>query len=114
MEKKRKLRKANIKKGDMVVILAGKDKGKQGKVLNVDYKKARVTVERINLVRKSVRRSQMYPQGGIIDLEAPIDISNVKLICPKCNQRTKIMRKTIENGKRVRVCKKCNEIIDKV
>ncbi len=114
MKQQRKLRKTNIKKGDTVVILTGKDKGKQGRVLRVDYKKARVTVEGINLVRKTVRRSQQYPQGGIIDLEMPLDISNVMLICPKCNKRTKIIRKTIENGKRVRVCKKCNEIIDKV
>ncbi len=69
--------KANIKKGDVVVVLAGSDKGKKGKVLRVDRKAGRVTVEGVNVQKKTMRRSQERPQGGIMDVEGPIDISNV-------------------------------------
>ncbi len=69
--------KANIKKGDVVVVLAGSDKGKKGKVLRVDRKAGRVTVEGVNVQKKTMRRSQERPQGGIMDVEGPVDISNV-------------------------------------
>ncbi len=112
--RKFKLKKVNIKKGDGVVVLTGKDKGKQGKVLNIDYKTGRVLVEGVNVAKKAVRRSEQYPQGGIIDMELTIDISNIKLVCPKCNKPTKVTWKKLENGNRVRICKECNEIIDKI
>jgi len=110
---KRRIRKTGIKRGDTVYILTGKDKGKEGKVLEVIYKRGLVVVEKVNMVKKAVRPTQQMPQGGIIEIESPIHISNVKLICPKCNAKTRIKRKKI-NGKSVRVCVKCNEIIDKV
>ncbi len=110
---KRRITKTNIKKGDTVIVITGKEKGKQGKVLEIIYKKGQIVVERINMVKKAVRPNQQMQQGGIIEIEAPLNISNVNLVCPKCNQKTKVTRKEV-NGKRVRVCKKCNEIIDKV
>jgi large subunit ribosomal protein L24 len=110
----RKLKKCKIKKGDNVVVLLGKDKNKQGKVLNVDYKKGKVTVSGINLVKKTVRPSPQYPKGGIIEIEAPIDVSNVMVVCPKCNKRTRQTKKILPNGRKVRACNKCGEILDKV
>ncbi|MBN1897661.1 MAG: 50S ribosomal protein L24 [Spirochaetes bacterium] len=103
-----------IKKNDTVMILTGKAKGKQGKVLSVDYKNGRITVEGINLVKKAVRKSQQYPQGGIIDYEAPVNITNANILCPKCNKKTRIAKKILDNGNHVRICRRCNEIIDKV
>ena len=110
-----KLKKVQIKKGDTVKILTGKDKGKQGRVLQLDYQKNKITVERVNIVKKAIRPSQQNQKGGIIDLSLPVHISNVQLICPKCNKPTSVTRKII-NEKKLRVCKneKCNEIIDKV
>ena len=119
MKKKKKvfesLIKPNVKKGDTVKLLCGKDKGKQGRILSVDYARGRVTVEGANMVKKAVRPSQQNQKGGIIDMAQPVHISNVQLICPKCNQSTRVLRKTV-NNKRVRVCRneKCNEIMDKV
>lgn len=114
MKEIKKLKKAKIKKGDTVIVITGDDKGKQGKVLNVDYKTARVTVEGVNIVKKTLRRTQSNPQGGIIEIEAPIHISNVMIVCPNCNKQTRVKYKILENGKKVRVCKKCNNYIDKV
>ena len=110
---KRRIIKTDIRKGDLVSVITGKEKGKQGKVLEVIYKKGMVVVERVNMVKKAVRPNQEMQQGSIIEIEAPLNISNVNIICPKCNKKTKVSRKEI-NGKRVRVCKKCNEMIDKV
>jgi len=109
----RKLKKVQAKKGDTVKILAGKDKGKQGRILFIDYKNHKVTVEGVNMAKKAIRPNQQNPKGGIIDMALPIHISNIRLICPKCNNLTRITRKKV-NEKSVRVCKKCNEIIDKV
>ncbi len=108
-----KLKKVQIKKGDTVKLITGKDKAKQGRILLVDYKNHKVTVEGINMAKKTMRPSQQNPKGGIIDISLPVHISNVRLICSKCNKPAKIFRKKI-NDKGVRVCKKCNEIIDKV
>lgn len=110
-----KLKKPQIKKGDTVVALTGKDKGKKGRVLIVDYKNHKITVESINVAKKAIRPSQQNQKGGIIDISLPIHISNVRLICPKCNKPTKVTRKLV-NNKKVRICKndKCNEVIDKV
>ncbi len=108
------LKKAKVKKKDKVLILAGKDKGKIGVVLNVDLKKERVLVEGINYVKKHVRPNPAAGiQGGIEEIEAPIHISNVMVICPECGKPTRVGRKELKDGKRVRVCKKCNGIIDK-
>lgn len=103
--------KPSIRTGDRVAVLAGKDKGKQAKVLAVFPHKERVVVERVNLVKKATRPTQRNMKGGILEIEAPIHVSNVALVCPKCSQPTRIGRKR-EGGTRVRVCKKCGNDID--
>lgn len=110
-----KLTKARVKKGDTVKLLTGKDKGKQGRVLIVDYKSHKVTVEGVNIAKKAIRPSQQSQKGGIIDMAMPVHISNLKIVCPKCGQAVKVSKKIV-NNKSVRVCKnkKCNEILDKV
>jgi large subunit ribosomal protein L24 len=103
--------KLSIRTGDRVRVLAGKDKGKEAKVLAVYPHKERVVVERVNLIKKATRPTQKSPQGGILEIEAPIHVSNVAIVCPKCSQPTRIGRKR-EDGTRVRVCKKCGNDID--
>jgi large subunit ribosomal protein L24 len=110
-----KISKSQIKKGDTVKVLSGKDRGKQGRVLALDYKKNKATVEGVNMAKKAVRPTQENQKGGIVDVALAIHLSNIQLVCPKCNKPTKVGRKLV-NDKRVRICKnsKCNEIIDKV
>ena len=102
----------NIKKGDKVKVLAGKDKGKEGTILHSLPQKQRVVVEKVNIVKKALRPTQQNPQGGISSVEAPIHVSNVMLVCPSCKQSTRVSNKRDENGKKVRVCKKCGKDID--
>jgi large subunit ribosomal protein L24 len=103
--------KMSIRTGDKVRILAGKDKGKEAKILAVEPTRERVVVERVNMVKKATRPTQKNPKGGILEIEAPVHVSNVALICPKCSQPTRIGRKR-EGGALVRVCKKCGNDID--
>lgn len=103
----------HVKKGDTVIVIAGKDKGKKGRVLAAYPKKERVLVEGINLVKKHTRPSQTNPQGGIVTQEAPIHVSNVSLIDPKSGKPTRIGYKVLENGKKVRYAKKSGEVLDK-
>ncbi len=103
--------KMNIKKGDKVKVLAGKDRGAEGIVLAAKPEAQRVTVEKVNLVKKALRPTQANPEGGIATMEAPIHVSNVKLICPSCKEATRVSIKR-EEGKKVRVCKKCGADID--
>lgn len=103
--------KLHIKKGDTVIVLAGEDKGKTGKVLKVLIEKERALVEDINLVSKSAKPSAKNPQGGIIKMEAPIHISNLSLIDPKSGKATRIAIKRTDDGKKVRVAKKSGEEI---
>jgi len=107
------MKKFHVKKGDLVMVIAGKDKGKSGKVLRVIPKEERVVVERINLVKKHLRPNPTTGQGGIVEMEAPIHISNVMPICPSCNRPTRVGRKILESGIKVRVCKRCGESLDK-
>lgn len=104
----------NIKKNDTVKVIAGNYKGKIGKVLKVFPEKERVLVEGVNIVKKHVRKSSRYPQGGIIEMEAPIHVSNVMLICPKCGEATRVGHAKLvsADGKKgkMRVCKKCGEM----
>jgi large subunit ribosomal protein L24 len=104
--------KCHIKKDDKVKVLAGKDKGKIGKVLSLKRKNNRIVVEKINFVKKHARPSAQHKQGGIIESEAPIHLSNVMLLCNKCVQPVRIKMKRLEDGKKIRVCRKCDEIID--
>jgi len=104
--------KCHIKKDDKVKVVAGKDKGKIGKVLNIKRKNNRILVEKINFVKRHARPSAKHKQGGIIESEAPIHLSNVMLMCNKCIQPVRIQMKRLEDGKKIRVCRKCGEIID--
>jgi len=104
----------SVKRNDRVIVLTGKDNGKRGKVLFVDKGKNRLIVEGLNIVKKTRRPDQQNPKGGIIDIEASIHISNVMVVCPKCNRGVKVKKKKLEDGKRVRICGKCGEILDKV
>ena len=101
----------NIKKGDTVRVLSGKDKGKEGQVVRSLPSKQRVVVEKVNMVKKAMRPTQQNPQGGIMSVEAPIHVSNVMLICPSCKEATRVNIKR-EDGKKVRVCKHCGADID--
>ena len=104
--------KMNIKKGDRVKVLSGKDKGKEGVVLRSIPQKERVVVEKVNMIKKAMRPTQQNPQGGISTMEAPIHVSNVMLVCPHCKQATRVNRRRNDEGKKVRVCKKCGKDID--
>ena len=102
-----------IKKEDRVVVLAGKDRGKTGRVLAVYPESDRVLVERVNLMKHHSRRRDQRQQGGIIEREVPIYASNVMLICPRCNRRSRTYRKKNDDGTYIgRVCRKCQEVVD--
>ena len=96
----------NVKKNDTVVVLSGKDKGKQGKVLSVDPKGGKVIVEKVNLASKHQKPRQQGQEGGIIQKETPIYACKVMRVCPKCDKPTRAASK-ITDGKKVRVCKRC-------
>jgi len=101
-----------IKKEDKIIVLSGKDKGKIGAVLKVDSGKGRVIVEKINIVKRHAKPSAKTAKGGIIEKEAPMDISNVMVVCNKCAEPTRIGMRILEDGSKVRVCKKCKEPMD--
>lgn len=103
--------KLHIKKNDTVVVLAGEDKGKTGKVLRVLVEKNRALVEGVNMVSKSTKPSAKNPQGGIVKQEAPIHISNLSLVDPKSGKATRVGIKVTEDGKKVRIAKKSGEEI---
>lgn len=106
--------KMSFKKGDYVLVISGDDKGKKGKIVGIFPKKMQVIVESVNFLKKHTKPTQNVPQGGVIKQEGALHISNIKLICNKCNKPTTVKREKVKEGKRVRVCKKCKEIIDKV
>ena len=99
-----------IKKGDMVKVLAGKDKGKTGKVITVIPEKNRIVVEKVNIIKKHKRPDQKS-KGGIVEKEGSIQISNVSLFCNKCNAAVRIQSKKLEDGKKIRICSKCKDVI---
>lgn len=103
--------KMNIKKGDKVKVLAGKDRGSEGAVLRALPQQQRVVVEKVNMITKAQHPTQANPQGGLAHMEAPIHVSNVMLVCPKCNQATRVNVKR-DGNKKIRVCKKCGADID--
>lgn len=104
--------KLNVKKNDTVLILSGKDKGKRGKILRLSPKVGKVVVEGINIAKRHTKPTQKTRQGGMIEKAQPMPICKVMLICPHCMKPTKIKR-AVEEGRRVRRCKKCGETIDK-
>ena len=101
-----------IRKNDNVLVIAGKDKGKKGKVRFAYPKDERLIVEGINFIKKHTRARGRVRQAGIIELEAPIPVSNVMLLCNKCNHPTRIGFRSLEDGRKVRICRSCGEVID--
>ncbi len=100
-----------ITRNQIVKVLAGRDRGKTGKVLKVFPKEDRLLVEGINLIKRHTRQTKQDKKGGIIQKESPIQISNVILMCKRCNKPTKVGMKIMNDGSRAKVCKKCKEII---
>ncbi|MCK5226633.1 MAG: 50S ribosomal protein L24 [Desulfobulbaceae bacterium] len=100
-----------LKRQDQVEVIAGKDKGRVGKVLKV-LSREKILVEKINMVKRHMKPSMANQQGGIIDKEAPIHASNVMLICPKCTKNVRIRKKILDDGVKVRICKKCGESVE--
>jgi len=101
-----------IRKNDTVVIIAGKDRGKKGKVRHVLPKEDRVVVEGLNMIKRHSRTSGKARQAGIIDLEAPIHVSNVMLLCNKCGRPSRVGSHFLDDGSKARICQNCGEMID--
>ncbi len=106
--------KLHIKKDDIVQVTVGKEKGKKGKVLALFPERGRVTVEKLNMLKKHMKPSNENKQGGILEREGSIHISNLLLVCDKCGKGVRTKQKKLEDGKRVRLCVKCGEVMDKV
>lgn len=108
------MNKVKVRKNDEVIVLRGKDKGKTGKVLKVNPEKRTVIVEKIKFAKEFIRRDQSKNiQGGIMEKEAPVHISNVMLYCPECAQGVRVRTKKLEDGSKVRVCAKCDISMEK-
>jgi len=105
--------KSPIKKNDLVMVTTGKEKGKSGRILKVFSEKNKVLVEKINFIKRHTRPRGQQRQGGILEKEAPLHVSNVMVLCEKCNKPVRIGHRLVEGEKKVRVCKKCGEILDK-
>jgi large subunit ribosomal protein L24 len=97
-------------KGDMVKVLAGKDKGKTGKILKAIPDKERIVIEKVNMIKKHKKPDQKT-KGGVVEKEGSIHISKVGLLCNKCNTPVRVRNKMLEDGKKVRICSKCNDVI---
>jgi large subunit ribosomal protein L24 len=104
--------KLHVKKDDTVFVITGKDKGKKGRVIAAYPRENRVLIEGVNMVKKHQKPNQQNPQGGILNQEAPIHVSNVMLLDPKSGQPTRVGYKVLDNGDKVRVAKKSGEVID--
>jgi large subunit ribosomal protein L24 len=101
----------HITKNDTVMVIAGDDRGKTGKVLKVFPETERVIVEKVNFVKRHVRPTQRTTQGGIQSKEAPIHVSNVQIVCPKCGKAVRVGARTLDDGTRERFCRSCNETV---
>ena len=106
------IKKIHVKKDDKVVVISGKDKGKKGKVLSVNPKTGKVIVEGVNIATKHSKPRRQGEAGGIIKQETPIYASKVMYYCDKCKSAARLGKLILEDGKRVRICKKCKEVID--
>jgi len=118
--------KLSLKKNDLVQVISGKEKGKTGKVTHIDTKSMKVTIEKLNMVKRHMKPSQTNPQGGITEKELPIHYAKVLLVCPKCNKGSRVGHKVVEaaakksakgaaagaKAKKVRFCKRCDAVID--
>ena len=103
-----------IRKNDSVIVITGRDRGKRGRVLRVLPEKRRVIVEGVNFIKRHTRPNpQKNIKGGIVEREAPLSASNVQLVCPECSNPTRVGRKLLDDGRRVRFCRKCKGVVDK-
>ncbi len=104
---------AHVRRGDTVLVIAGKERGKRGKVLIVLPVKRRVIVEKVNMIKRHQRPTQKLRQGGIIEREGAVHLSNVMVVCSKCDRPTRTSIQIFAEGKKARVCKRCGEVIDR-
>ena len=107
-------KKNSLKKDDIVEVIAGREKGKKGKVLAFFPETGKLTVEKLNMLKRHMKGDGKTRQSGIVDKEGTIHLSNVLVVCDKCGKGVRLKRKKLEDGKRVRVCRKCGEVIDRV
>lgn len=106
--------KLHIRKNDQVEVLTGKDRGKRGRVLRLIPDRQRAIVERVNMIKRHTRPNpQRNIKGGLVEREASLDVSNLMVICPECDKRTRVRRKTLADGRKVRTCVACEGVIDK-
>ena len=106
--------KRRIRKDDLVAVLTGKDRGAQGKILKMLPDKGRAVVEGVNKIKRATRANpQKNIKGGIVEREASLHASNVQLVCPECSKMTRVGRKVLADGRKVRVCRKCDGVVDK-
>jgi len=103
--------KYRIRRDDEVIVIAGRDKGARAKIVRVLPEKGKVIVAKVNMVKRHTKASQAS-SGGIIEREAPMEISNVQFVCPKCDAGVRVGVKTLEDGRKVRTCRKCDEVLD--
>jgi large subunit ribosomal protein L24 len=103
--------KVRIRKNDIVKVIAGREKGKVGRVLKVDREKGRIFIEKINMVKRHIKPGKAHPQGGIVEKEAAMAFSNVLIMCDKCNKPTRIGNAVDGSGGRSRVCKRCGDVL---
>jgi large subunit ribosomal protein L24 len=103
----------SLRKGDTVQVISGKEKGKEGKILNVFRKDHAVSVERLNLVKRSTKPNQKNPKGGFVEREGRLSISNVMIVCEKCDRPVRFGVKILTDGSKLRTCKRCGEVFDK-
>jgi large subunit ribosomal protein L24 len=104
---------AQIKRGDNVVVISGRERGKTGKVLRVIPASGRATVERLNIVKRHTKPRSQQSQGGIIEKEAPMHLSNLMVLCDRCSKPTRMGKRRLDDGRSVRTCRRCNEQIDR-
>mgnify|MGYP001557994611 FL=1 len=109
---KQALKKGRIRKGDVVVVIAGRDRGKSGKVLSVDLGVGKVVVEKLNMIKRHTKPNQKVKQGGILEREAPLAVSNVMYLCPVTQKPTRLGVRTLDDGRRVRFSKKSNDSVE--
>jgi large subunit ribosomal protein L24 len=102
---------SHIRKDDFVEVITGKDKGKRGKVLRVHSGEGRLVVEKIHMIKRHMRPSRLTQQGGIIEREGKIHVSNLMLVCTRCDRAVRVGKKYLEDGKKVRVCRRCGDVV---
>jgi len=105
-------RKMKVRRGDEVVVIAGRDRGMRGKIIRVLPKEGKLLVAKVNMVKRHMRPTPQA-KGGIVEKEAPIDVSNVQFYCPKCKRGVRLGIKRLEDGRKVRTCRKCGEVLDR-